>query len=158
MKRFYLLAVLLLLGCLTVVNAQSLDEMVEGSKPEDLELIKVDQEARSEKSRVSEKFAESVVPSPSGMLSFERLLNFVNKLIAELFGEDFEEEPVSVATGDDTDENGQTETPPSVDQPDRPDETKPLSGYEAIPIRAGAAGSGSEFMKRTENMTPAQRG
>jgi len=157
MKRFYLLAVLLLLGCLTVVNAQSLDEMVEGSKPEDLELIKVDQEARSEKSRVSEKFAESVVPSPSGMLSFERLLNFVNKLIAELFGEDFEEEPVSVATGDDTDEKGQTETPPSVDQPDRPDETKPLTGYEAIPIRAGAAGSGSEFMKRTENMTPAQR-
>mgnify|MGYP000957574086 CR=1 FL=1 len=160
MKRFYLLAVLLLLGCLTVVNAQSLDEMVENSKPEDLELIKVDKEARTEKSRVSEGFAESVVPSPSGMLSFERLFNFVNKLIAELFGEDFEEKPASASTGNDDDESAQTENPPEIDQPDqpnRPDDSKPLSGYEAIPIRAGAAGSGSEFMKRTENMTPAQR-
>ncbi len=159
MKRIFLLVALLLVGCLTVVSAQSLEEMIEGSSSEDLGIVSVNDDERAGKSGVSDEFAESVVPSPSGMPSFERLFNFVKKLIAELFGGEIEEKPDSVATGGDTDENDGDTTGDGADnrQPKEPFETRPLSGYESIPIRAGADSSGSEFMKRTENMTPAQR-
>lgn len=158
MKRIFLLVALLLIVCLNVTSAQSLEEMVEGSSSEELGIVNIHADEHSKGSGISDGFAESIVPSPSGMLSFESLFSFVKKLIAELFGGEIEEKPARVETGEDSDKSpggmtGGEDNPP----PQEKVETKPLSGYESIPIPAGAAGSGSEFMKRTENMTPAQR-
>ncbi|PKL47753.1 MAG: hypothetical protein CVV42_12080 [Candidatus Riflebacteria bacterium HGW-Riflebacteria-2] len=157
MKRTVVLLALMLLCCLTVGSAQSLEEMVEGATPGDLDVIEVRQDERAENRRVSEGFAESVLPSPSGMLSFERLFTFVKSLMAELFGEDYDENSGTETAGAGSEDEDMPGDVDNSEQPKEPEDTKPLSGYEAIPIRAGAAGSGSEFMQRTEKMTPAQR-
>lgn len=159
MKRTLSALVVMLLCCLASGYAQSLEEMVDKAKPGDLNVTEVHQDKREGNSKVSDGFAETVVPSPSGMLSFERLFSFVKSLMAELFGEEGEDKPAGsdseVASGDE--EGGLTGDKPDEAKTETSPDTEPLSGYEAIPIRAGAAGSGSEFMKRTENMTPAQR-
>jgi hypothetical protein len=132
--------------------------MVEGVPPGELKLVDVHPDERDGKKSLAEEFAESIMPSASGMPSFEGLFNFIKSLIAELFGREIEPEPLKPVTGTRPDEivtttgSGEETHPPK-----EPEDTRPLSGYEAIPIRAGAAGSGSEFMKRTEKMTPEQR-
>ena len=162
MKRILSTFVVLFVCSLACGYAQSLEEIVDKARPDDLNISEVHQDNRNGKSRVSDGFAETVVPSPSGMLSFERMLSFVKNLIAELFGEEGTEgEGQPAGSGAET-ASGGTEGGLAGNQPEEPATetpavTKPLGGYEAIPIRAGAAGSGSEFMKRTEKMTPAQR-
>ncbi|MBU1105507.1 MAG: hypothetical protein KKB51_02470 [Candidatus Riflebacteria bacterium] len=163
MKRILAVVIVMLFFCLAVGYSQSLEEMVENARPDDLNIIEVNQENGGNKSRISSGFAETIIPSPSGTLSFERLFGFIKVLIAELFGEIEEEKPdETVAGGKESADFGSESG--TADKPDETGSTssgsKPegtLSGYDPIPIRPGAAGSGSEFMKRTESMTPAQR-
>ena len=155
MKRFLAVVIVMLVFCVSAGYSQSLEEMVENARPDDSVVIEVSSEHGSDESRVSSGFAETILPSPSGMLSFERLFSFIKVLMAELFGEIEEEEPdQEVAGGKEAAGTGsETDATPTTGK----SEPGLLSGYEAIPIRPGAAGSGSEFMKRTENMAPQQR-
>lgn len=161
MKRTLSVLFLMLSCCWAVCYAQSLDEMVDQAKPDGHDIIKVHADERDGNHRVSDGFAETLVPSPSGMLSFASLFKFINSLFTELFGE--LEKTADTGSQVVSDESGGSLSGNNTKEAKGAKETIPaqatglLSAYETIPIRAGAAGSGSEFMKRTENMTPAQR-
>lgn len=166
MRKILLVVVLILVSSFTTVFAQSLDEMLEISQPSD-QTIEVRVDERDEITPVADEFAETIVPSPSGMLSFERLFGFVKKMLRELFGGEIGEEPPKltdepeVAGGsvvrDDNALTGENSEETDNESCESSEDLKPLSGYQAIPILSGEAGSGSEFMKRTENMSPADR-
>lgn len=161
MRRALNMLFLLLLCCAAVCYAQSLDEMVDQAKPSGQNIIKVHEDERDGNRRVADGFAEILVPSPSGMLSIESLFKFIKSLFAEMFGE--LEKAVDTEPNVDSNELDNRLVDDDTEESEGFEKTTPvkdgsrLSAYEAIPIGAGTAGSGSEFMKRTESMTPKQR-
>lgn len=168
--RKIFLAMIMVMVTLSSGFCQSLEDVIENAKPDEQTVAApvsetVDNEA------VAEGFADSLMVSPMGMPSIERLLAFIRIILREIvvgISEIDMNEPQpqiatgaggsggagAGATGGQVVDPGDQDLPVSPADPEIPG-TDAGSSVSAIPI--SGSGSGSAFMKRTESMNPAQR-
>ena len=164
--RFFLLLALFFTG--SCLLAQSLEEVIDNSQPDDRPVTQ--QLSDSEKvAGLVQSFVAMIPVSTGGMPAFDRLLVFLKRVfehlafrVSEINMDKYRQKPVP------TDDVAQktlpesavaktdSETDVDVDVDAGNDQTG--SEIEAPDMAAGSQTlSGSEFMRQTEKMTPAQR-
>lgn len=165
--RKIFLAMIMVMMTLSSGFCQSLEDVIENAKPDEQTIVAPVPETVDNKA-VAEGFADSLMVSPMGMPSIERLLAFIRIILHEIvvgISEVDMNEPgqpsaagagsagagATAGQGIDT---GDQDLPVSPVDPEIPG-TKADSPVASIPI--SGAGAGSAFMKRTESMNPAQR-
>ncbi|MEW6708639.1 MAG: hypothetical protein AB1403_02360 [Candidatus Riflebacteria bacterium] len=157
-----LILVLFLLSLCLPTFGQSLQDIMETPKTADQP---VSDTSSSETQSSSSELAQAFYETPlTGMPTISRLLNFIKLLLKEILiglkeielaaDEDYDKDPEAEggtpepATPDEND----------VDQPDPSELPETVSaGALRLPTRPEDAETGSEFMKRTWNMSPADR-
>lgn len=167
MKKFFCLFLLLAL-CLPL-QGQSLQDIMQQNREPAQEVSKTDSDNEKPEDSSGE-LAKAFFNTPlTGLPSIARLLDFIKILLKEILIElkeielkadkDYDKNPEAMGG---TPQTGETGEPGEPDKPQKVDTGEKLpTGTSAaalqLPPRAEDAETGSEFMKRTENMNAAER-